>query len=224
MVGTAHGVRVLMGDVRGHGPDASRAAGAVLDGFHGVAHEPGLGRVLHGLQEALAQHLRGRPPDERAEEFVTALLLEIGPDGEVRALNCGHPWPYRLGGPGAEPLSRAEPLPPLGVFPLPADPLAVRLGELHPGEALFLCTDGAEDARDAQGRFFPLADALDEAMAGGAVSPRAVVGGVLTRLLRHTRGRPPDDVALLVLHHSWCDAADAAPDTPRQRAEPRDRP
>ncbi|GGT18884.1 PP2C family protein-serine/threonine phosphatase [Streptomyces chromofuscus] len=200
VIPTEHGVRVLMGDVRGHGPEAIGTVAAVLGSFREAVHdEPELGRVLRRLDRALARHLRGRPPVEQAEEFVTVLLLEIGRDGEVRALNCGHPWPYRLGESGVEPLDRAEPLPPLGPFPLPADLPAVRHGELRPGEVLFLYTDGAEDARDARGRFFPLPDVLTEAVRSGATSPQAVLGAVFTRLLRHAGGSPPDDVALLVL-------------------------
>ncbi|MFJ4471311.1 PP2C family protein-serine/threonine phosphatase [Streptomyces sp. NPDC089424] len=200
VIATEHGVRVVMGDVRGHGLEALGTAAAVLGSFREAVHdEPELGRVLHRLDRALARHLRGRPRIEQAEEFVTVLLLEIGTDGAVRALNCGHPWPYRLRETGAEPLARAEPLPPLGPFPLPADLPAVRHGELRPGEALFLFTDGAEDARDGHGRFFPLADVLTEAARDGTLAPQAVLGTVFRRLLRHTSGNPPDDVALLTL-------------------------
>nr|WP_230885676.1 PP2C family protein-serine/threonine phosphatase [Streptomyces spinoverrucosus] len=201
VVATEHGVRVVMGDVRGHGLGATGTVAAVLGGFREAVHdEPELGRVLHGLERALARHLRERPRVEQAEEFVTILLLEIGGDGEVRALNCGHPWPYRLRETGVEPLALAEPLPPLGPFPLPADLPAVRYGELRPGEALFLYTDGAEDARDAHGRFFPLPDVLREAVSGD-ISSQAILDTVFTRLLRHSGGSPPDDVALLVLRN-----------------------
>ncbi|MFD7437008.1 PP2C family protein-serine/threonine phosphatase [Streptomyces sp. NPDC059861] len=202
VIATEHGVRVVMGDVRGHGLDALGTAAAVLGSFREAVHdEPELGRVLHRLDRALARHLRERPRVEQAEEFVTVLLLEICPDGEVRALNCGHPWPYRLRETGVEPLARTEPLPPLGPFPLPADLPAVRHGELRPGDALFLFTDGAEDARDGHGRFFPLADVLTEADRNGTLLPQDVLGAVFTRLLRHTSGNLPDDVALLILRN-----------------------
>ncbi|MBV7695421.1 PP2C family protein-serine/threonine phosphatase [Streptomyces sp. TRM70350] len=202
VIATEHGVRVVMGDVRGHGLDAIATVAALLGSFREAVHdEPELGRVLRRLDRALARHLRERSRVEQAEEFVTVLLLEIGENGEVRALNCGHPWPYRLRETGVEPFARAEPLPPLGPFPLPADLPAVRHGELRPGEALLLYTDGAEDARDAHGRFFPLPDVLTESVRNGANSPASVLGTVFTRLLRHTSGSPPDDVALLVLRN-----------------------
>ena len=65
---------------------------------------------------------------------MTVLLLEIGRDGELRALNCGHPWPYLLSGSVVEPLSCADPMPPLGPFPLPADISGLQCGHLLPGD------------------------------------------------------------------------------------------
>ncbi|MGW0185311.1 PP2C family protein-serine/threonine phosphatase [Streptomyces sp. NPDC003362] len=206
VVATEHGVRAVMGDVRGHGIGAISTVAAVLGSFREAAHdEPDLDRVLRRLDRALARHLRERGRTEAggalSEEFVTVLLLEIDRDGRMRALNCGHPWPYRLRGAEVEPLSVAEPLPPLGPFPLPPELPAAPCGELRHGEALFLHTDGAEDARDAQGRFFPLDLVLAEALSAGTRTPQALLGAVFTRLLRHTQGAPADDVAFLVVRN-----------------------
>ncbi|MGW6740302.1 SpoIIE family protein phosphatase [Streptomyces sp. NPDC055025] len=275
-VATAYGVRVIIGDVRGHGLPSIGAVAAVLGSFREAAHdEPGLDGVLRRLDRAHQRHLRARSGQETAgaeerargrdgsgttgpdggpgsgpgsggpaaggfgsgaswpggggsggresggresggwgyddrdpeglsaEEFVTVLLLEIGHDAEVRALNCGHPWPYRLGR-GAVPLASAEPLPPLGAFPLPVDLPLQRCGPLLPGESLFLHTDGAEDARDSAGRFFGLAEELAgaaEGISGVPLSPTEVVRRVHGALLRHTGGRITDDMALLVVRN-----------------------
>ena len=199
-----------MGDARGHGLAAIGTAAAVLGSFREAVHdEPELGGVLRRLDRALGRHLgelyraehpaSGQEPDSPvAEEFVTVLLLEIGRDGEMRALNCGHPWPYLISGAVVEPLSGADPLPPLGPFPLPGDLSGLRCGPLLPGETLVLHTDGAEDARDARGRFFSLTKALQEAV---DAPPQAVLGTVFTALLNHTGGTPKDDVALLALRN-----------------------
>ncbi|WP_328497459.1 serine/threonine-protein phosphatase [Streptomyces sp. NBC_00414] len=219
VIGTEHGVRVVMGDVRGHGLAAIGTVAAVLGSFREAVHdEPELPGVLRKLERAMGRHLRERakaehpssglaPDSPVAEEFVTVLLLDIGRDGEVRALNCGHPWPYLLrpdGGPTdvrgrVEHLGPGDPLPPLGAFPLPAELPVVHCGRLLPGEALFLYTDGVEDARDGAGRFFPLRTALTEATRTHPTSPQAVLGTVFTRLFAHADGLPTDDVAVLVL-------------------------
>ncbi|MFF6994071.1 PP2C family protein-serine/threonine phosphatase [Streptomyces sp. NPDC008313] len=209
VIATEHGVRVVMGDVRGHGLPAVATAAAVLGSFREAVHdEDRLDRVLRRLERALERHLRQRargeaapvgtdPHDPVAEEFVTVLLLEIGEDGRVSALNRGHPWPYllrsRAGADGA--LHRVERL--VGGEPLP--PAAC--GRLPPGDGLLLHTDGAEDARDRHGRFFPLPAALTEALRAQPHSPQSVLRTVFTGLLRHTGGAPADDVALLVLHN-----------------------
>ncbi len=83
------------------------------------------------------------------------------------------------------------------MVPLPTDPRAHACGELRPGETLFLHTDGAEDARDGAGRFFPLRSVLAQA----PLTPARLVAGVHAALLRHTGGRLADDVALLVLRN-----------------------
>ncbi|NUH37815.1 serine/threonine-protein phosphatase [Streptomyces samsunensis] len=213
---TPYGVRVIMGDVRGHGLAAIGTVAAVLGCFREAAHEePRLAGVLRRLDRALGRHLRARASEECPlerhvdEEFVTVLLLEVGPDGEVTALNCGHPWPYRLyeqpvGPAMARQAAPGEVLPPLGLFPLPAELPTARWNSLGAGDTLVLHTDGAEDARDAHGTFFPLRRALSEAAGPGPLVPAAVVAGVRAALLRHTGGRLSDDVALLALRYDRC--------------------
>ncbi|MER6318223.1 PP2C family protein-serine/threonine phosphatase [Streptomyces sp. NPDC001581] len=231
-VPTAYGVRVVIGDVRGHGLPALGAAAAVLGAFREAAYdEVTLGGVLRRMERALDRHLRdraraehpaactGEPESPSAEEFVTVLLLQIAPDGTLLALNCGHPWPYLIcpagldlpARPAFEDRVRAEPgtadvqaldgetLPPLGVVPLPRDLRPHSVGKLRPGETLFLHTDGAEEARNAAGAFFPLRSVLAEAPVPR--TPARLVAGVHAALLRHTGGRLADDVALLVLRN-----------------------
>ncbi|MFJ6521770.1 PP2C family protein-serine/threonine phosphatase [Streptomyces filamentosus] len=209
-VATPYGVRIVIGDVRGHGLAALGAVVAVLGSFREAAHdEAELGGVLRRLERALQRHLRERVRDEHpaaggaapehpvAEEFVTLLLLEVRADGRLAVLDCGHPAPYRLG-PRPERLPVGEPLPPLGVLPLPAVLVPYTAARLLPGETLVLHTDGAEEARDRRGRFF----ALDAVLARSAGRPpEGVVRQVHEALLRHTGGRLDDDVALLVVRN-----------------------
>ncbi|MEU9126255.1 PP2C family protein-serine/threonine phosphatase [Streptomyces sp. NPDC048506] len=215
VVGTRYGVRAVIGDVRGHGLAALGTVAAMLGSFREAVHdEPELAAVLRRLERAHQRHLRERGAGEQpaggavgplAEEFVTLLLVQIAPDGAVTALNCGHPWPYRIDCGAVAEVAPAEPMPPLGLFPLPERLSAVRCGRLEPGAGLFLHTDGAFDARDAAGEFFPLAQQLRSSVAAAATpggpAPSAVVGGVREALLRHAGGRLPDDVALVMLRH-----------------------
>lgn len=233
-VATEHGVRIVMGDVRGHGLAAIGTAAAVLGSFREAVHdEAELAGVLRRLERALARHVRARARDEHpsagpepdhpsAEEFVTVLLLEIRRGGEVQALNCGHPWPYLLSGTRVGHLSQAEPLPPLGAFPLPPELPPLHRGSLLPGEALVLHTDGAEDARDARGRFFSLPGVLTRVVREHPLAvPQAVLGAVFTALLRHAGGRPQDDVALLVLRNDRSTRPAPAPPPPTARTQRR---
>ncbi|AZQ33547.1 serine/threonine-protein phosphatase [Streptomyces cyaneochromogenes] len=232
VVATEHGVRAVMGDVRGHGIAAIGTVAALLGSFREAVHdEPDLGQVLRRLDRALARHLRERARDEHpasgvepdtpvAEEFVTVLLLEIGRDGEMKALNCGHPWPYLLTEGDVEPVARADPLPPLGPFPLPPDLTPLPCGALLPGDSLVLYTDGVEDARDARGRFFSLQAALTGAVHDQPVTPQSILRTLFTALLRHTRGHPADDIALLVLRNDRTHVQCSAPSGARGTARP----
>ncbi|MGW5778413.1 PP2C family protein-serine/threonine phosphatase [Streptomyces sp. NPDC003863] len=209
-VATPYGVRIVIGDVRGHGLAALGAVVAVLGSFREAAHdEPELAGVLRRLERALERHLRERgraehparagaePEHPAAEEFVTLLLVEVRSDGRLAVLNCGHPGPYRLGR-RVERLPVGDPLPPLGVLPLPAGLVPYTAARLLPGETLVLHTDGAEEARDRRGRFF----ALDAALSGvPGEAPAALVRRVHAALLHHTGGRLADDIALLVVRN-----------------------
>ncbi|MFF9429627.1 PP2C family protein-serine/threonine phosphatase [Streptomyces sp. NPDC014746] len=230
-VATPHGVRIVVGDVRGHGLAALGTVVAVLGSFREAAHdEAELAGVLRRLERALERHLRepargeqparpdAEPPHPVAEEFVTLLLVEVRPDGRLAVLNCGHPGPYRLGA-RAERLPVGDPLPPLGVLPLPAVLVPHTAARLLPGETLVLHTDGAKEARDHRGRFF----ALDAALSGvPGEAPAALVRRVRAALLHHTGGRLADDVALLVVRNDRVrvPAQPAEPGLRRPRSAP----
>lgn len=122
------------------------------------------------------------------------LLFDGGAAGDV--------WPGGGGAWRAVPLSEAEPLPPLGLFPLPARLPAPVTARLAPREGLFLCTDGASDARNVRRDFFPLDEVVR--VAARLREPREVVALVREALLRHSGGHLTDDVALLALRHEPC--------------------
>lgn len=228
---TPYGVRVVIGDVRGHGLSAIGTVAALLGCFREAAYdEPDLAGVLRRLDRALARHLRerargehpsaalGEPQTPVAEEFATLLLLELGADGGLSMVNCGHPWPYLVDGvrealPWIAPLSVAHPMPPLGVLDAGTPRPVAHRTRLLPGQALFLYTDGAAEARDPAGVFFalPLALATSARSAApfGALDPALLVERTRDALLAHVDGRLTDDVAMLVL------SLEAVPPPPR---------
>ena len=87
-----HGIRVIIGDVRGKGLGAIELASDVLGMFRELAHDAAtLGELAARLDAGLGRGMG------RHEEFVTALLVEIDPEsGRTLLFNCGHPAPMLI--------------------------------------------------------------------------------------------------------------------------------
>jgi hypothetical protein len=151
-VASQHGLRMVIGDVRGKGLDAVRLAASALGAFREAVHrEDDLQRVAAAMHDAVRR-------DAGPEDFVTAVLVEVR--GEVvRMLGCGHPHPLRLRAGEVRELELPEALP-LGLG-APGPAVAV---DVQPGDRVLLFTDGAVEARRA-GRFFPLQEAVRSSFA-----------------------------------------------------------
>ncbi len=117
-----HGIRVIMGDVRGKGLGAIELATDVLGMFRELAHDT---CTLSELAARLDAGL-GRGGMGRHEEFVTALLVEIDPEsGQTSIFNCGHPPPLLIPAAYDDAATRGvtlmevpAPAPPLGLLAL----------------------------------------------------------------------------------------------------------
>ena len=186
---TPHGVRLLVGDVRGKGLDAVRLAGVVLGSFRDAAQDrPDLAQVTAALDRSVTRAIG-------PEDFVTAVLVQVLGDGSAIVVNCGHPAPLLVRAGQAIELDPPEPAPPLGLGPRP-EPLRLTLAL---GDRILLYTDGASEAR-ARGGFFPL-----QAAAAFALVSADLEAGLETlwaELQRHVAGQLHDDVALLLIEHS----------------------
>lgn len=191
---TPHGVRAIVGDVKGHGLDAVSNMAALLGAFHeAVLDVPTLVEVAGRLERRLVLD----NADRDTEQFATALLIGFLPDGGVELVVCGHIPPYILSG-GVVRRVRTEAAPPLGLGELvPRKPRAIRL-DWHPGDVLFACTDGVVEARDGDGRFYPLDRRLAE-LTTGAAPPLARLTRGVWEDLRRFAPQINDDVALLAL-------------------------
>ncbi len=186
------GVRVIVGDVQGKGLEAVETAALVLGAFREAAHdEKDLEGVSARLEKALNRRLSG-------EEFVTAVLAEFSiEETTMTLLNYGHPAPLvvRAGGE----IEFADPddhVPPLGLAVLGPEGPAPYSITFEPGDQILFYTDGVIEARDALGRFYPLADRVPLLKDD---DPEAALESLRRDLIAHIDGPPTDDAAMLLM-------------------------
>jgi serine phosphatase RsbU (regulator of sigma subunit) len=128
------------------------------------------------------------------EDFVTALLAEIAPDGSCDIVSCGHPRPYLAVGDELS-LIEAPPGLPLG---LGATPVAHRV-RLAPGSRILMHTDGVVEARTPDGGFVD-ADSIVAPL--GRAPFEDVLDAILERLQVAARAGVADDLALLLAEYA----------------------
>ncbi|WP_240528703.1 PP2C family protein-serine/threonine phosphatase [Streptomyces humi] len=195
-VPTAHGVRLLIGDVRGKGLLAVETAAAMLGAFREAAHDES---DLHALVERVDVSMSRRADQlgghEVGERFVTAVFAEI-PDGErvVRVLNCGHPPPLLIRPGEVRELDRGQPGPPLNLGMLVGDPYRVDTYAFGPGDQLLLYTDGVTETRAPDGAFYPL---LQRLRSWGPMPPPELLARLHQDLLDYSHDQLRDDTAAL---------------------------
>ncbi len=208
-VETRYGVRMIVGDVRGKGLPAVRAAAVVLGAFREAVHyEDELVEVVNHCGEALRRDaaVAGASDSEgRLEGFVTALVVQVPDDHTVEVVNRGHPAPLMLRAGEVRALMPGSPMPPLGLEEfIDGPPGRTDSYPFAPGDRLLLHTDGVIEARNGENAFF----ALPEAMAAMRDYARPeFLDGLHQGLIRHTRGRLADDVALILVDRLGDEAA-----------------
>ncbi|MFI6471040.1 PP2C family protein-serine/threonine phosphatase [Streptomyces sp. NPDC050516] len=221
---TAHGTRLIIGDVRGKGLEAVGDAALVLGAFRAAAHqEADLPGLVDYLERAVAPDLdqapgvgpdtdpqSHSPSDEHSEAFITAALLDIPDLGQgLQLVNCGHPPPLLLRGNRVIPLEVDQPAPPLGLSDLAESQLAAQGFPFEAGDILLLYTDGVLEARDEAGAFYPLAE---RAAAWHGTGPRALLSHLRDDLLAHTPTRTlGDDAAMVAIERLRSPAERSAP-------------
>lgn len=197
---TAHGVRLIVGDVRGKGLEAVEAAVIVIGAFREAAEqESSLEAVAGRLERALRREGGRREGLDQFEGFTTAVLAEIPPDDRapLRVLNRGHPPPLLLGADGGlRSIEPRSPALPLGMGEIASWPDRADETSFPAGSTLLLFTDGVTEARDGAGVFYDPEARLRGRAFGG---PDSLLDALVADVAEHTRGESADDMALLAV-------------------------
>ncbi|MFJ7070690.1 PP2C family protein-serine/threonine phosphatase [Streptomyces sp. NPDC101115] len=196
---TPHGVRMVVGDVRGKGLDAVEAVAVVIGAFREAAEqESTLEGVAARLERALAREGARRAGLDAFEGFTTAVLAEIpGGDRVVRVVNRGHPEPLLLHADGGVELLRpSEAALPLGMGDLGVWPDRADVTPYPQGATLLFYTDGLSEARDSAGVFYDPGARLAGRIFPG---PEELLDALVADVRRHTDGGTTDDMALLAV-------------------------
>jgi serine phosphatase RsbU (regulator of sigma subunit) len=191
VVAAAGSTRLIIADVQGKGLAAVQTAAVVLAAFRESAYDaPDLAQIAEHIELSLDRQALG-------EDFVTAVMAEMDPDGtEIRLLNCGHPPPLLLSGGLAR---LAEPLEaglPLGLAFLAPGERKEHTVAFGPGDRMLFYTDGISEARDKSGAFYPLERC--GTLLGGP-DPDATLDRLYDDVLGHAGGRLQDDSAALLV-------------------------
>ncbi|MFJ9038722.1 PP2C family protein-serine/threonine phosphatase [Streptomyces sp. NPDC102406] len=189
-VATPFGTRLLIGDVMGKGPELSRTADAVLRAWHQLAGRQRSLEVLAVRLHSLVAH------SDEPDRFVTATFVSVADDGSAELVCCGHPPPLLLRGGGAVPAAVPAPAPPLGLLDLAHGWCAAQPVPRTAWDRMLLHTDGASEARDATGTFYPLAERAAEL---GRAALAAFTAALAADLIHYARGPLQDDATLLAV-------------------------
>ncbi len=192
VVTSAAGMRLIIGDVQGKGLVAVKTAATVLGSFREVAHEAAsLPVIADRLEISLARQLSD-------EQFVTAILAEVSPDGSrIKLLSCGHPPPLLIARHTGRFVELDAPGLPLGLAGLGAMSREVITVPFAPDEQMLFYTDGVSEARNRAGEFYPLPD---RAVKVGATDPDSALDRLQQDVLMHVGHALDDDAAMLLLH------------------------
>jgi sigma-B regulation protein RsbU (phosphoserine phosphatase) len=214
VLSTPYGARALIGDARGKGLGAIHLAGVALGSFREAAYaERELEAVARAMDESIARHA-----GEDAEDFATALLVEFREDSLALA-SCGHHPALKITASGLEELRPTDVGTPLGLGSRPT----ATVFSFRSRDRLLLYTDGAVEARAADGAFFDLGGACSSPL----VTRRSLddaLDHLLEMLADHAGPSLDDDVALVLAERRAGGAPVTAPPTkdgppPRPRSD-----
>jgi sigma-B regulation protein RsbU (phosphoserine phosphatase) len=180
---------VVLGDVTGHGIDATADMAMAKFVFRSLARE-------HSEPSDFLAHANEVVVGEIAVgKFITMAYLTVDPSGELRCASAGHPVPRLVHPDGT--VTGLE----CGGLALGIDAAQayeqVR-AELPPGGAVVLYTDGVIESR--RGRDLFGQERMDDVLAANASQPAQVLADELLAACRsYAGGDLPDDCAIVVI-------------------------
>jgi serine phosphatase RsbU (regulator of sigma subunit) len=188
------GVRLIIGDAEGKGLVAVQEAATVMGAFRTAAcQEYTLAAIADCIEVTLDRELGD-------EQFITAVLAEISPDGtKMEVINCGHPQPLLLGPRGPQFLGLADSNVPLGVGLAEVTERHSFTVPLRPGEPVLFYTDGLSEARNGAGEFFPVTTV---ASVRAPADPSTILTRLSVEVSRYVGHRSHDDMALLLIERT----------------------
>jgi PAS domain S-box-containing protein len=185
-------LRIVLGDVSGHGPAAAGLAAALRVAWRTLA---ALGHDDEDLPPGLQRVLEAERPDPDMFATICCATFDTG-SRVLEFVSAGHPAPVVLSAvPHSVPV---DPAPPLGVIPLSGWP--VHRVELQPAEGALLYTDGLIEGRVAVGDDERYGEArLLELLATRELAAHPEALEAVIREIAAIGGGLPDDVAALIL-------------------------
>ena len=180
---------VVLGDVTGHGIDATADMAMAKFVFRSLAREhPEPSQFLAYANDVVVDEIA-------AGKFITMVYVTVDPAGEVICACAGHPEPRLVSSDG-----RVEPLV-CGGLALGIDAAQQYeqvAAQLPPGGAVVLYTDGVIESRRDRELFG--AERLDEVLAANAGRPaQELADAVLAACRSFAGGDLPDDCAIVVI-------------------------
>jgi len=185
-------IAIVLGDVTGHGVDATADMAMAKFVFRSLAREhPEPGDFLAYANEVIAEEIA-------PGKFITMAYLALQPSGRLACASAGHPAPRLVRADGA-------------VEPLRCGGLALGIddaqtyeqveAELEPGAAVVLYTDGVVEARSG-GELYGI-DRLDASLSERPGLPaQALAAAVLADCRAFAGGELRDDCAIVVVRRT----------------------